>query len=135
MENTSLYRQVEMDMYAAMKNKDVKKRDLLRVVRGECDRIKNSDNHISDEDTLKIIRKMHNNAIDLKNDTEIKILEVYLPRMLEPKDIRVIVKNIIENNGYKKNDMGLIMGALNRTKEAALIDMETASTIVKEMLS
>jgi len=128
----SVYRQIEIDIMLAWKENLLEERDLLRVVRGEFDRI---GNHISDEDAIKIIHKMYNNALDLKNEGEAKILKEYLPRMLEPKEIKVIISNIIEVNGYTRmQDFGLIMSKLKMNEERLSIDMKIANIIIKEIL-
>jgi len=129
----SIYKQFKIDTIVAMKELNNDKRDLLRVVIGEFDRV-GSD--ISDEDAMKIIRKMYINACDLKNDKEAEILETYLPKMLEPKEIRIIIERTIEYNDFSGiKDMGKVMSILKGVKEAAQIDMFTASQITKEIMA
>jgi len=128
----SVYKQIKGDTVSAMKDGNTEKRDLLRVVTGEFDRIGNK---ISDIKAISIIRKMYSNAIDFKNDIEANILESYLPKMLEPKEIKVIVANIIEVNKFSGiQDLGKVIGKLKQSKEISLIDMKTASTLIKELL-
>jgi len=132
MNTSSIYKQIKIDSIKAMKEHNNEKRDILRVVLGEFDRVRN----INDEEALGIIKKMHGNAVDLKNEKEEKVLAAYLPQMLEPKEIKIIVERIIEFNNYGPNDMGLVMKQLrNIGAEASQIDMKTASIITKEILS
>jgi len=127
-----MYKQIEKDIKVAMIEKNVLKRNILRVVKGEFDR---TGKDISDIKAIAIIRKMHNNAIEFNNDEEAEILGEYLPKMLEPKEIRIIVSNIIDVNGYTSmKDMGQIMSKLKQSKEFPLLDMSTASIIIKELL-
>jgi len=127
-----MYKKIKTDTLQAMKNGDIGKRNILRVVTGEFDRIGKD---ISDIKAISIIRKMYNNALDQDHLCEANILEEYLPKMLEPKEIKVIVSNIIEVEGFSgMQDMGKVMGKLKQSKEIALIDMESAKNIVKELL-
>lgn len=131
----SLQKQVRDDMVEAMKNRNGKKVSILRVVAGEFGREMKSSKELSDEEAVKVIRKMNENAITLGNHDEAEILSQYLPKMLEPKEIKIIVESIIETNGFTSiKEMGQVMGKLKQCKESSLIDMKTASTLVKSLL-
>jgi len=123
---------VNVDMVTAMKNREIEKASLLKVVMGEFSRIGKV---LSDEAALKEIRKMHENAKQLKNEFEINILGAYLPQMLNEIEIKSIVKTIIDANNFTTmKEMGRIMGELKRHPNAAQIDNSIASKIVKELL-
>lgn len=130
--NMTIQEQIRLDMVNSMKVKNTEKTSLLRVVSGEFAR---EGKEVSNEQAIKIIRKMVANASDLKNDKEVEILSIYLPKMLNPKEIKVIVKNIIETNNLTEKDMGRTMGLLKNCKESNLIDMKVASQIAKEILT
>jgi len=120
-------------MVNAMKARETEKLSILRVVTGEFGRIGKD---LTDEEVLKVLRKMAENANDLGNDEEFKILDSYLPKMLEPKEIKVIVKNIIEFNNFTSiKEMGQVMGKIKQNKESQLIDMRAASILVRELLT
>ena len=63
MDGMSIQKQVEFHMKLAMKLKQKKIRDLLRVVMGEFAR---EGKEITDEQALKIIKKMYDNAPIIK---------------------------------------------------------------------
>jgi len=129
----SLQKQIRNDMVNAMKARETEKLSILRVVTGEFGRIGKD---LTDEEVLKVLRKMAENANDLGNDEEFKILDSYLPKMLEPKEIKVIVKNIIEFNNFTSiKEMGQVMGKIKQNKESQLIDMRAASILVRELLT
>ena len=129
----NLQKQIGLDMVNAMKSKETEKVSVLRVLKGELNRIRKE---LSDEEVLKTIRKMSENAHEFSNVKEFEILDDYLPKMLEPKEIKIIVKNIIETNGFTSiKEMGQVMGKLKQCKESSLIDMKSASILVRDLLS
>ena len=72
---------INIELTLAMLNKEVAKRDLLRVVIGEFNRV---DKTVSDEKALSIIKKMVENAKEQGNTGEVTILEQYLPTQNDP---------------------------------------------------
>lgn len=133
----SLQEQIRKDMVNAMKTRETEKVSILRVVAGEFGRVMTDvSKQLSDEEVLKVLKRMAENAKELGNVSEFEILDSYLPKMLEPKEIKVIVENIIETNGFDSmKQMGQVMGKIKQNKESQLIDMKVASTYIKEMLS
>lgn len=132
-----LEKRIREDIKMSMKNKTSELTTLLRVVIGEFETAKSRPvPPYSEAVALGIVKKMYSNAIELNNSFEAEVLEKYIPKMLEPKEVRIIVKNVIDNNHYTSiKEMGQVMGALKQCKEAPLIDMKTAITLVKELLS
>lgn len=129
----NLQKQIGLDMVNAMKNKETNKVSVLRVLKGEFNRV---GKELSDEEVLKVIKKMVENAKEFGYVDEFEILNNYLPKMLEPKEIKIIVENIINVNGFTSiKEMGQVMGKLKQCKESSLIDMKSASILVKDLLS
>jgi uncharacterized protein YqeY len=129
----SIQEKIREDMVNSMKNKDSEKLNLLRVVIGEFGRI---GKELSDEQSVKVIQKMHENAIEMKNDYEISILEGYIPKKLDESQIKEIVKSIIDSNNISSiKEMGKVMGELKKHPNVAQIDNKIASTVIKEMLA
>lgn len=125
----TLQEQIREDMVDAMKSKDTQTVSLLRVVAGEFGRVGKD---LSDEQALKVIRKMSENAKELGNQKEVEILDKYLPQMLDENQITLLVNEIIHQNGYSgMKDMGKVMSQLKSPQ----IDGKISSKIVKEMLS
>ena len=122
-------KQIEFEMKQAMKNKNPKLRDILRVVMGEFAR---EGKELTDEQALKVIKIMHGNAKELENYYEITVLGRWLPTMLESTQIKVLVAGIILNNGYSgMQDMGKVMAEL---KKIDGVDMKIAGQLAKELL-
>ena len=70
----------------------------------------------------------------MKNEDEVKILDRYLPTMLEPKQLEVLILGIINKNGFEgMKDMGKIMGIL-KSEHGGTYDGKLASQIVKDNL-
>ena len=129
----TIQEQIRTDMIQSMKAKTIGVTSILRVVAGEFGRI---GKEVSDEQAIKIIRKMHENALELGDKIEAEILEKYIPSMLEPIQIKTIVAGIIRNKGFSgMQDMGKVMGEIKKLPMASQIDGKLSSSIVRELLS
>jgi len=129
----SLQTQIREDMIAAMKSRETEKVSLLRVVAGEFGRVGKD---LTDEQAIKVLRKMSENATELGNLGEVEILDKYLPQMLGEYQIKTIVGGIIQKNGYTgMQDMGKVMGTLKEHPMSSQIDGKIASSITRELLS
>ena len=125
--------QIKQELRASMVGGNKELTSLLRVVLGEFSR---EGKELTDEQALKVIKKMRDNAVELKNKFEEIELNRYLPSMLELKELREMIKYIIEVNELSgMQNMGRVMGELSRSKESSRIDKQTASQIVRELLS
>jgi uncharacterized protein YqeY len=128
-----LQEQIQSDLKAAMLNRDEDLKSFLRVVLGE---INQKGKEVDDEISSKILRTMRNNAELMQNPYEIEVIDRYLPRMLNADEIKVIINEIITENGFKgKADMGKVMGKLKTHEKKALIDGTISSKITIELLS
>lgn len=126
-----LQEQINIDLKKSMKNRETEKRDLLRVVIGEFNRI---GKEISDDQVIKIIRKMKENADLYGEKNESIILNNYLLVQLEEKLIETIVGSIISKNRYNSmKDMGNVMKELKMNYDNQ-IDGKLASYIIKNIL-
>lgn len=131
----TLQEQVKADIITAMKSKETDKVSILRVISGELST--NSKKPVEDRvDEQHILRKLSKNAHVMGNDFELEIINDYLPKMLDENQTKVIVSDIINDNGYSTmKDMGKVMGAIKQLPTASQIDGKIASRIVKELLS
>jgi len=129
----SLQTQIKEDMVAAMKARNTEVVSLLRVVAGEFGRV---GKELSDEEALKVLRKMSENATELGNQGEVDILDKYLPKMLGELQIKTIVGGIISANKFTgMPDMGKAMGIIKNHPMSAQIDGKIASQIARELLT
>ena len=127
----TLQERIQNDMKTSMLNKDVEKLSLLRVIKGEINR---EAKELSDERVISIIRKMKENAEMMNNQTEIKILNEYLPTMLGEKQIETLILGIINKGGYTgMKDMGKVMTELK--VYGTQIDGKIASGLVRKLLN
>lgn len=125
----TLHEQINADMITAMKSKDKETLELLRVVKGEFGRVGKD---LSDDQAIPVVRKMVENAKELGNDSEVVILEKYLPAMLGEQQIKVLAAGVIQKNGYSgMQDMGKVMKEL----KLPTVDGKLASIIVRQLLS
>jgi len=127
----TLQEKIQNDMKTSMLNKDVQRLSLLRVIKGEINR---EAKELSDEKIISIIRKMKENAEMMNNQSEITILNEYLPVMLGEKQTEILISGIITNGGYSgMKDMGKVMSKLKSYGNQ--IDGKIASEIAKRLLN
>ena len=127
----NLQEKINNDIKLSMKNKDTDRLSILRVVKGEMNRLGKD---VSDENILGIIRKMKENSDMNNNKVESNILNEYLPSMLEEKQLETIIDGLIHKNGYNSmKDMKHIMSFL-KSNYGASIDGKLASSLIKNKL-
>lgn len=126
-----LQEKIQLDLKKAMMNKDVHKRDLIRVLIGEINRVGKD---VSDDDVSKIVKKMTDNAILMNNQIEVDILSDYLPKMLSEKQIEDLIIDFISTNNINNiKQMGIVMKYL-KDEFGSSIDGKIANIIVKNKL-
>ena len=138
-------------MKEAMKAKNKEELTSIRLVlstiqKKEID--KNDGTELTDEEVMQVIQTeikqtqesllyaKQSNKVEMITNLEnrIQFLTLYLPKQLSEDEVKTIIKQIIESNGFSgKQDMGKVMGlALAELKgkaEGGLI-----SNVVKELL-
>jgi uncharacterized protein len=141
---------INEDVKAAMKAKDSKKRDALRLLSSAFKQIEVDERkELSDEDVIKIIQtqvKRRNDAATQFRDAgredltrieldEIGFYEVYLPAQLSDGELESAIKEIIAKVGATNaKDMGKVMGAASK-ELAGKADGKRISERVKSLLS
>lgn len=101
-----LKEKINADFITAMKNKDVVKKNLLSVIRGEIQTMEKNmggDTVILDNEITNILNKMakslresiKTSPTDELNE-ELTIVESYLPKQMTEEEITSIVKKLIE---------------------------------------
>jgi uncharacterized protein YqeY len=69
------------------------------------------------------------------NVAEIKLLEKYLPKAMDPAQLDAIVTEAIRESGAAtRKDMGKVIGSLKKRPDAGLIDFAAASKLVQAKL-
>ena len=120
----------------------IKERDIANRSEGKKEEVK-------DPEIIKVLRKMKKQRQDSAElykkgerkelleveESEIKIIDTFLPKQLSEEDTKKICKEVIESLGASTlKDMGKIMGTLKQ-KYSDSIDFSKVSVILKGLLS
>jgi uncharacterized protein YqeY len=146
----SLYETLRADIVTAMKAGDKATVTILRTADAAIKRAEMETNKpIDDGLVIGTMRKAVKNLTDAKaefaqggradlvaaNETEIKILEKYLPAGLDAAKLEALIAEVIVATGAQsKKEMGKVIGALKQRPEAPLIDFGIASKLVQARL-
>jgi uncharacterized protein YqeY len=146
----SLREQINTDLKTAMKAKDVKKRDALRLLSSAFKQIEVDERkELSDDDVIKIItkevKKRDDSAQQYKNANredlmqkeleEISYYKPYLPAQLTDEELEDALKDIItKTSATSMKDMGKVMGMASK-ELSAKADGKRINECVKKLLS
>ena len=145
----SLYETIQSDMYEAMKTKDKFKASTLRIALAKLkDKKIEKREDLNKNDEIKIIQnlvKQRKEAADIyeKNNRselmenemeELKILSLYLPKMMSEDELRALIESVLSETGAKNmNDMGKVMPEIMK-RSAGQADGKMAQQIVSKLL-
>jgi uncharacterized protein YqeY len=124
----NLQSQMKKDLSAAIKAKDEKKKDALRVILGEFGRLDKKD--VSDDEIVKILKKLmksEKEVLEQKGeaaDSEfIKVIENYLPKMATEEEIAAWIHQNIDFSQFKNKmqAMSLIMKHFGATADGNFV--------------
>ncbi|MBQ7141115.1 MAG: GatB/YqeY domain-containing protein [Bacilli bacterium] len=138
------------DLKEAMKNKDKETLNVIRMVKGaiQLEEI-NKKRELNDDEVVSIISKQikqrkdanqefeKGNRQDLidKNNSEISILNRYMPEQLDSNEVEKIIDEKIQELGITSpKEMGKLMGALMPLLKGKT-DMSMVNSIIKEKLN
>jgi uncharacterized protein YqeY len=146
----NLRQQINQDIKEAMKAKDTKKRDALRLLTSAFKQIEVDERkELSDADVIKIIQtqiKRRNDAANQYKEAgrqdlmeielqEIAYYEPYLPTQLNDDELCEAITAIVTQTGAASmKDMGKVMGIANK-QLAGKADGKRISECVKQKLS
>ena len=141
---------INQNVKEAMKARDTKKRDALRLLTAAFKQIEVDERRdLSDEDVVKIIQtqvKRRNDAASQYKDAgrddlmqieldEIACYEVYLPKQLTDEELQTALKTIITQVGAESmKDIGKVMGLASK-QLAGKADGKRINTCAKSILS
>jgi len=145
----SLYKQIQNDMYNAMKSGNKEDTNTLRTTLAKLkDKVIEKRQDLSREEEVKILQtlvKQRKESIELyekggRNELaeaeqkELEIINNYLPKMMDESDIKSIVKTVIDEVGATSMaDMGKIMPEVMK-RGKGLIDGKSAQKFVQELI-
>ncbi len=146
----SLRERINTDVKNAMKAKDTKKRDALRLLTSAFKQVEVDERReLSDADIIKIIQSQVKRRDDAASQykaagrddlmqielDEISYYKEYLPAQLSDEELRNRLKEIIEKVGANSmKDMGKVMGAASK-ELSANADGKRINECVKTLLS
>jgi hypothetical protein len=140
------------DMKTAMKAKDKEALEAIRAIRAAILNAKTeagAGGEFKEEDSLKLLQKLkkqRQDALEIykeqgredlasTEESQLRIIEAYLPEMMDPKDVEEhISKAITEMGASGMGDMGRVMGRV--TKElSGKAEGKTIADTVRRLLS
>lgn len=142
---------INIDIKNAMLAKEKEKLAALRDIKSKLllEATASSNSEVTDESAIKICIKLHKqrmethalyvsqNRSDLAAEElyQAKIIESYLPKMMDEDEIRqVVLETIAEIGAQGPQDMGKVMGRLT-AQLAGKADGKVISTVVKAALA
>ena len=151
----SLRKKINEQFTTALKNKNKSLISTLRLIlaaikeRDIANRSEEKKEEIKDPEIIKVLRKMKKQRQDSAElykkgerkelleieESEIKIIDTFLPKQLSEEETKKICEEVIESLGASNlKDMGKIMGTLKQ-KYSDSIDFSKVNVIVKGLLS
>jgi hypothetical protein len=147
---SNLYEQLRADIVTAMKARDAATALSLRTADAAIQRsAMDLSKPIDDPLVIATLRKAVKNLSDAKveferggradlvtaNETEIRLLEKFLPRGIDgPRLDTLIAEAIQESGAVSRKEMGKVIGVLKKRPEAPLIDFSAASKLIQAKL-
>ena len=145
----SLKDSINGDVKKAMRARDKEKTAILRLILSEIKQVEVDERRaLNDADVTAVLARMvkqrrdsiaqyvNGNRLDLaeKEDTEIKIIQIYLPEQLSDAKIDTMIAQVVVDTGAgSMKDMGRVMGEL-KIRLQGRADMGAVSDRVKVKL-
>ena len=105
---------------------DMEDADLIRMIRSAVK---------SREDSVTAYRGGDRDDLAVKEESEIAVLNAYLPKPLSERELETMAKDVIAETGAASlRDMGRVMKEI-QAKAAGRVDGKAASEMVKRLLS
>jgi len=151
----SLREKISEQLNIALKNKNKSSISTFRLIlasikdRDIANRSKGKKEEVQDVEIIKVLRKMkkqRQDSVELYKkgrreelieieETEIKIIDTFLPNQLGEEETKKICKDVIALMGAKNiKDMGKVMGSLKQ-KYPDSIDFSKVNLIIKGLLN
>lgn len=145
-----MYEKIKKDIITAMKEKDTLKLQTLRGIKGDADLEHiNKGVDINDDLMIKVLsrgiktrkesivefEKGGRNDLIQKTNSEINLLQEYLPKQLSRDELNKIIDEVFAKvNPKSEKEMGLVMKEITPLVKGKA-DMKEVSTLIKEKLS
>lgn len=146
---SELYNKIYEDLKNSMKEKNIQKRDVLKIIiSGVKNETINNGKDITDDACKSVLRKLvkqHEDSIQQFTDAnrmdlvskealELTYLRFYLPKMMSDEEMKSEINNIIKVNNIplSRQNMGQIMKIV---KQYDNIDMKKSSEYIKSIMN
>lgn len=131
---SNLKKRISDDFMKAFKAKDMDKKNFLGVVKGEIQLQEGRGVESTDENVLKVLKKIEKSLKQTnteESNKELSYIIDYLPQQMNEEEIRKIICNYISSG---IGNIGQIMGAFNKEHKGKA-DNKVVSEIAKSMLN
>ncbi len=146
----SILEQVNNDMKAAMKAKEKEKLVTIRMIKAALQNEQiNLGHELSEDEEIVIVSREKKQRLDSleefkkagredlveKIESELLVVDNYLPEQLTDEEVReIVLETINETNAESMQDMGKVMGKI-MPKVAGKVDGSKVNQLVREELS
>lgn len=146
----TIYETLRGDIVTAMKARDAATTTALRtadaaIKRAAMDANKDIDDGLVTTTLRKAVKNLADAKIEFEkggradlvaaNEAEIRVLEKYLPKAVDPARVDALIAEAIQETGAQsKRDMGKVIAALKKRPEAATLDFGAVSKAVQAKL-
>ena len=131
---SNLKERILKDFIVAFKHKEMDKKNFLGVIKGEIELQEGGGVEPTDENVLKVLKKIEKSLKQTNTEEskkELEYIKPYLPEQMSEEEIREIVYDYT-NNGF--DSIGKIMGQFN-SKYKGKADNKVVSEIIKSILN
>ena len=131
---SNLKKRILKDFMVAFKQKELNKKNFLGVIKGEIELQEGRGVESTDENVLKVLKKVEKSLKQTNSEEskkELEYIKPYLPEQMSEEEIREIVYDYT-NNGF--DSIGKIMGQFN-SKYKGKADNKVVSEIIKSILN
>ncbi len=142
----SIVEQINEGIKGAMRNREQLRLDTLRMLKSKILAV-NARGDLSDAEVIKLFKTYNGNLQEAleqarglnrpdvveKLESEIKIVQEFLPKVPSPEETKKIVQQAIEESGAKsKKEFGLVMKAIMKLNNT--VDGKLAKDIANQLL-
>lgn len=121
---------------AGQKEKDVEARGKGQEKATDADLLSMMQSMIKQRnESIKIYTQSNRPDLAAKEQSEIDVIQRFLPKQMSTQEVETLIKSLIEQTGASgMKDMGKIMGVL-KAQYAGQLDFGAASGVIKKLLS
>lgn len=129
-----LLEKIDSDFINAFKSKQIDKKNFLGVIRGEIQTQRGKGIEPTNENVIKIIKKIEKSLIEVGTEEaklELTYLEPYLPKMLSEEETKQILMDFVTTESNK--NLGAIMKYFNENYKG-VVDNKLVQQLSKQII-